>query len=119
MIGVAASAWIKPSRNSLAVVVLSIRDNRGDFEMADEPRHHDEKAPATSPPVASPQAHRNEQAPSRERSTSKDEDETTKSSIPVAGPHARKDLQDEMKTPGTGALPDSGSGQNQVDVGPD
>ncbi|KFB10052.1 hypothetical protein [Nitratireductor basaltis] len=35
---------------------------------------------------------------------------------PAEGPHARSDLQDTEKTPGTGALPDR---KSEVDVGPD
>lgn len=37
-------------------------------------------------------------------------------SAPPEGPHARDDLQDDEKTPGTGALPER---DRQVDVGPD
>ncbi|EHS53988.1 hypothetical protein PDO_0877 [Rhizobium sp. PDO1-076] len=89
-------------------------------------KHHNSQSPTTSGPVAGPQAHRAEQGgkapaerePSGERKGAIAEDEKqTKSSGPVAGPHARKDLQDDMKTPGTGALPDSGT--REVDVGPD
>lgn len=36
---------------------------------------------------------------------------------PPAGPHAQDRLTDHDKTPGTGALPDSG--EPEVDVGPD
>lgn len=96
--------------------------------MADveETKHRNGQPPTTSGPVAGPQAHLAEQSgkisadrdPSREHKGAVVEDEKrTKSSGPVAGPHARKDLQDDMKTPGTGALPDSGA--REVDVGPD
>ena len=37
--------------------------------------------------------------------------------IPPAGPHAKESLTDREKTPGTGALPESGP--KEVDVGPD
>lgn len=37
--------------------------------------------------------------------------------IPPAGPHAREDLTDHEKTPGTGSLPSSG--KDESDVGPD
>lgn len=37
--------------------------------------------------------------------------------MPVAGPHARKELTDPMKTPGTGSLPEPGAAK--ADVGPD
>jgi hypothetical protein len=37
--------------------------------------------------------------------------------MPPAGPHARPDLTDNEKTPGTGSLPDD-TGKNG-DVGPD
>lgn len=36
---------------------------------------------------------------------------------PPEGPHAREDLTDREKTPGTGSLPDKGDAQS--DVGPD
>jgi hypothetical protein len=36
---------------------------------------------------------------------------------PAAGPHAKDDLTDKAKTPGTGALPDEGV--KEADVGPD
>lgn len=35
----------------------------------------------------------------------------------AAGPHARKELTDPMKTPGTGSLPEPGAAK--ADVGPD
>lgn len=37
--------------------------------------------------------------------------------MPPEGPHARDDLTDEEKTPGTGSLPDRRGGE--ADVGPD
>lgn len=37
--------------------------------------------------------------------------------IPAAGPHAKPDLTDYEKTPGTGSLPDKTS--HEGDVGPD
>ncbi|WP_156951574.1 hypothetical protein [Ciceribacter selenitireducens] len=37
--------------------------------------------------------------------------------MPAAGPHARKELTDPMKTPGTGSLPKPGAAK--ADVGPD
>ncbi len=37
--------------------------------------------------------------------------------MPVAGPHDKPELQDPMKTPGTGSLPEIGS--RGTDVGPD
>ncbi|MFN4208695.1 MAG: hypothetical protein ACK4HG_20045 [Agrobacterium albertimagni] len=37
--------------------------------------------------------------------------------MPAAGPHDKKELQDPMKTPGTGSLPEVGS--RGTDVGPD
>ncbi|NMA98154.1 MAG: hypothetical protein GX970_08595 [Phyllobacteriaceae bacterium] len=40
----------------------------------------------------------------------------TKNRIP-AGPHARPDLTDKNKTPGTGSLPEDRAGES--DVGPD
>lgn len=36
---------------------------------------------------------------------------------PPAGPHAKEELIDREKTPGTGALPEKG--QQEADVGPD
>ena len=36
---------------------------------------------------------------------------------PAAGPHARKELIDPMKTPRTGSLPEPGAAK--ADVGPD
>jgi hypothetical protein len=42
---------------------------------------------------------------------------TTAANKPAAGPHAREDLTDKEKTPGTGALPD-GNGED-ADVGSD
>ena len=37
--------------------------------------------------------------------------------MPAEGPHARPDLTDQEKTPGTGSLPKSGG--KEADVGPD
>ena len=37
--------------------------------------------------------------------------------MPPAGPHAKEELIDREKTPGTGALPDEG--EHEADVGPD
>lgn len=37
-----------------------------------------------------------------------------KDNPPPAGPHARPDLVDESKTPGTGALPDKKGGEADV-----
>ena len=37
---------------------------------------------------------------------------------PPAGPHAKEELTDREKTPGTGALPEKNQ-QPDVDVGPD
>ena len=37
--------------------------------------------------------------------------------MPPAGPHAREDLTDYSKTPGTGSLPDKPSGGSETDVG--
>ncbi|QEE45286.1 hypothetical protein FVA81_11990 [Rhizobium sp. WL3] len=37
--------------------------------------------------------------------------------MPAAGPHDKPELQDPMKTPGTGSLPKVGS--RGTDVGPD
>ncbi|BCP55006.1 hypothetical protein K32_36230 [Kaistia sp. 32K] len=36
--------------------------------------------------------------------------------MPPEGPHARPDLTDHEKTPGTGSLPDSGT--KGIDIGP-
>jgi hypothetical protein len=41
----------------------------------------------------------------------------TPSTMPPAGPHAREDLIDNEKTPGTGSLPDPQGGE--ADVGSD
>ena len=41
----------------------------------------------------------------------------TETKTPPAGPHAREELTDHEKTPGTCALPEKG--QKEVDVGPD
>ena len=46
-----------------------------------------------------------------------DEDKTKAEDMPAAGPHDKEELQDPMKTPGTGSLPDVGS--QGADVGPD
>ncbi|TPP05431.1 hypothetical protein [Rhizobium glycinendophyticum] len=37
--------------------------------------------------------------------------------LPAAGPHDKPELQDQMKTPGAGSLPKTGS--QDADVGPD
>ncbi|MGE8106344.1 hypothetical protein ACQKP1_21890 [Allorhizobium sp. NPDC080224] len=37
--------------------------------------------------------------------------------MPAAGPHDKKELQDPMKTPGTGSLPEIGS--QKTDAGPE
>lgn len=42
---------------------------------------------------------------------------TTADEMPAAGPHDKPELQDPMKTPGTGSLPKVGS--QGSDVGPD
>jgi hypothetical protein len=42
---------------------------------------------------------------------------TTSTDKPAAGPHAREDLTDRDKTPGTGALPDANG--EDADVGSD
>ena len=44
-------------------------------------------------------------------------DQNSAESLPPAGPHAREDLIDNEKTPGTGALPDKDGGE--ADVGSD
>lgn len=52
------------------------------------------------------------------RQTPQPKDEKSKAEdVPSAGPHDKKELQDPMKTPGTGSLPDVGS--RGTDVGPD
>ncbi|MBV2184472.1 MAG: hypothetical protein KUL88_08030 [Rhizobium sp.] len=43
--------------------------------------------------------------------------ERREEAMPAAGPHARKELTDPMKTPGTGSLPEPGA--VKADVGPD
>ena len=52
-----------------------------------------------------------------------DVEKSTPSNTPAAGPHARKDLVDDEKTPGTGSLPENDTAkaedQNEADVGPD
>jgi len=55
----------------------------------------------------------------RDRSEDKhrhNEEQKPHEKVPPEGPHGRKGLQDEEKTPGSGALPDL---DRQVDVGPD
>jgi hypothetical protein len=47
----------------------------------------------------------------------KPREENTPDKTPPAGPHAREDLVDRQKTPGTGSLPDPEGGD--ADVGPD
>jgi hypothetical protein len=42
---------------------------------------------------------------------------STAETMPAAGPHDKPELQDPMKTPGTGSLPKVGS--RGSDVGPD
>jgi hypothetical protein len=42
---------------------------------------------------------------------------STAEDMPAAGPHDKPELQDPMKTPGTGSLPEVGS--RGTDVGPD
>lgn len=42
---------------------------------------------------------------------------STAEEMPAAGPHDKKELQDPMKTPGAGALPEVGS--RSTDVGSD
>lgn len=44
-------------------------------------------------------------------------EKSTAETMPVAGPHDKPELQDPMKTPGTGSLPKIGS--RGSDVGPD
>lgn len=50
----------------------------------------------------------------------KSDAETKKSTakdLPAAGPHDKPELQDQMKTPGAGSLPKTGS--QEADVGSD
>ncbi len=54
-----------------------------------------------------------DKAPERKRS----EEKSTAETMPAAGPHDKPELQDPMKTPGTGSLPEVGS--RGTDVGPD
>ena len=52
--------------------------------------------------------------------TTKPEDADKKSTakdLPAAGPHDKPELQDQMKTPGAGSLPKTGS--QEADAGPD
>jgi len=42
--------------------------------------------------------------------------ETAREDLPSAGPHAEEHLTDHGKTPGTGALPDTGS-NDEIDPG--
>jgi hypothetical protein len=51
----------------------------------------------------------------RKRQT--EEDKSRAEDMPAAGPHDKPELQDPMKTPGTGSLPKVGS--RGTDVGPD
>lgn len=44
-------------------------------------------------------------------------EKSTAETMPAAGPHDKPELQDPMKTPGTGSLPKVGS--RGPDVGPD
>ncbi len=44
-------------------------------------------------------------------------EKSTAETMPAAGPHDKPELQDPMKTPGTGSLPKVGS--RGSDVGPD
>ncbi len=44
-------------------------------------------------------------------------EKSTAETMPAAGPHDKPELQDPMKTPGTGSLPKIGS--RGSDVGPD
>jgi len=53
--------------------------------------------------------------PTKDKKSQPDRDEAK--DIPAAGPHARKELTDNEKTPGSGSLPDP-EGQ-EGDVGPD
>lgn len=53
--------------------------------------------------------------PDDEQDKAKKRTDSTK--LPPEGPHARDDLTDREKTPGTGSLPDRRSGD--ADVGPD
>ncbi|MFN3721261.1 MAG: hypothetical protein ACK4UW_20390 [Rhizobium rhizophilum] len=46
-----------------------------------------------------------------------DDEKSTAENMPAAGPHDKPELQDPMKTPGTGSLPKVGS--RSTDVGPD
>jgi len=54
-----------------------------------------------------------EKAQKRQTTGAKSRAET----MPAAGPHDRPELQDPMKTPGAGSLPEIGS--RGTDVGPD
>lgn len=46
-----------------------------------------------------------------------EKDKSKAEGMPAAGPHDKPELQDPMKTPGTGSLPKVGS--RGTDVGPD
>lgn len=46
-----------------------------------------------------------------------DDEKSKAEDMPAAGPHDKPELQDPMKTPGTGSLPKVGS--RGTDVGPD
>jgi hypothetical protein len=39
---------------------------------------------------------------------------STAKDLPAAGPHDKPELQDQMKTPGAGSLPKTGSQENDV-----
>lgn len=53
----------------------------------------------------------------RDDKAPKKPDSDSKTPLPPAGPHAKPELTDYEKTPGTGSLPDDTAGEN--DVGPD
>ncbi|RKE77579.1 MULTISPECIES: hypothetical protein [Rhizobium] len=46
-----------------------------------------------------------------------DDNGSTAKDLPAAGPHDKPELQDQMKTPGAGSLPKTGS--QEADAGPD
>lgn len=46
-----------------------------------------------------------------------DDKKSTARELPAAGPHDKPELQDQMKTPGTGSLPKTGS--QETGAGPD
>jgi hypothetical protein len=70
---------------------------------------HVSPVPATE--ISMSEKNENEGKPGSEDDKSKAED------MPIAGPHDKEELQDPMKTPGTGSLPEVGS--RGTDVGPD